>query len=125
VGWIFSDAIPDLPANSGETQMNCRKCGAPIRNVATTGRPRRFCSLACRRAAEVAVRRLDRNLEALEATYLRERFNSSEVKYMSDLRTRSQYVNDLEKAIAEAEGRLKMLLEALEGEMDHKEGGPS
>jgi hypothetical protein len=47
----------------------CVKCGTEL-SVPETGRPPRYCSKGCRRAAEYEIRRLQRHLEDLE---LRER----------------------------------------------------
>ena len=45
--------------------MNCKNCNQPIKQPAK-GRRRRYCSTACRRAIEFAIRRLDRHLHRLE-----------------------------------------------------------
>jgi hypothetical protein len=44
----------------------CRKCGAELPEAAGPGRPRSYCSVGCRRAAELEVRRLQRALENTE-----------------------------------------------------------
>ena len=44
----------------------CLKCGSAIDGLATTGRPKSYCSIACRRSAELEVRRLNSRLEKLE-----------------------------------------------------------
>lgn len=44
----------------------CAKCGAPLDKPSGAGRPRIYCSTACRRLAELAIRRLNRRLEHLE-----------------------------------------------------------
>lgn len=43
----------------------CVMCGRALTQPAT-GRPRRYCSTGCRRAADLEVRRLDRHLDQLE-----------------------------------------------------------
>lgn len=43
----------------------CVECGAALAQPAT-GRPRRFCSAACRRLREVRRRRIERELQRLE-----------------------------------------------------------
>lgn len=45
---------------------NCIKCNAKLPEHEGPGRPKDYCSTACRRAAELEIRRLDRRLEALE-----------------------------------------------------------
>jgi len=44
----------------------CRKCSAPVARGDGPGRPRSYCSVACRRSAERELRRLDRQIEAVE-----------------------------------------------------------
>lgn len=44
----------------------CAKCGSPLAQP-STGRPRRFCSTGCKRAVEYEVRRIQRQLDAVEA----------------------------------------------------------
>lgn len=44
----------------------CVKCGSPIAEAATTGRPKVYCSPACRRSAEHEVRRANVLLGKLE-----------------------------------------------------------
>ena len=48
------------------TPGTCRKCRRALPVSAATGRPRRFCSTGCRRAAEYELRRLQRQLEEVE-----------------------------------------------------------
>lgn len=43
----------------------CVMCGRALTQP-STGRPRRYCSTGCRRAADLEVRRLDRRLDQLE-----------------------------------------------------------
>lgn len=45
--------------------MKCLKCGAVV-DQAQRGRPRSFCSTACRRLAEFELRRVARRIERLE-----------------------------------------------------------
>jgi len=47
----------------------CRKCGTSL-PPPSTGRPRAFCGVGCRRAAEREVRRLDSTIAALEGRQL-------------------------------------------------------
>lgn len=48
------------------TAAVCRKCSAPVERGDGPGRPRVYCSVACRRSAEREIRRLDRQIEAAE-----------------------------------------------------------
>lgn len=47
--------------------MRCAKCGATLRAKAGPGRPRRFCSPVCKRAADYELRRVQRALERIES----------------------------------------------------------
>jgi hypothetical protein len=49
--------------SGGET---CAKCGRPLHDRPATGRPPKFCGVGCRRSAELAVRRIDARIGALE-----------------------------------------------------------
>jgi len=44
----------------------CVKCRCPLPPPAATGRPKTYCSSACRRAAEFEIRRIGRHIEGLE-----------------------------------------------------------
>ncbi len=48
---------------------SCRKCGTPLPEP-SIGRPRTFCGVGCRRAAEREVRRLDNSIAELEGRQL-------------------------------------------------------
>ena len=89
--------------------LKCRKCGTPLAKPAT-GRPPRYCSTGCRRAAEYEIRRLNRHLERLESD--RETLANYRTRYRDLLgRTHRQQVADTVQAIAGAEARLKKLLD--------------
>jgi hypothetical protein len=49
-----------------ESAMKCRKCRISEVEQSAKGRPKEYCSTACRRAAEFEIRRLDRRLGKLE-----------------------------------------------------------
>jgi sugar-specific transcriptional regulator TrmB len=49
-----------------DTDNRCAKCGRELEELADTGRPKRYCGTPCRRAAEYELRRIQRQLEALE-----------------------------------------------------------
>lgn len=46
--------------------VTCRRCGRPVELAEGRGRPKAYCSVGCRRAAEYEARRLQRALEAVE-----------------------------------------------------------
>ena len=79
---------------------SCLKCGEPLQRPAA-GRPPTYCSTTCRRAAESERRRLQRRLQGLEATLA-----AAEAQGRGD---QAQAIW-LRKAIATAEGRLRVLL---------------
>ena len=90
----------------------CVKCGISLTKPAA-GRPPRYCSTACRRAAEHEIRRLNRHLERLETEA--EGLRHSRWKLSDTLgRTHRQQVGDTRRAIAEKETRLRELLEEAE-----------
>lgn len=51
----------------------CLKCGASIEKDAGVGRPKSYCSVACRRAAELEIRRVAARIADLEAQLMRTR----------------------------------------------------
>ena len=46
--------------------MNCQKCGKKLTESDGPGRPKKFCSKACRRAGEYALTRVNRRIGDLE-----------------------------------------------------------
>ncbi|TDI18401.1 MAG: hypothetical protein E2P05_00560 [Acidobacteria bacterium] len=46
--------------------MNCQKCGTQLPESDGAGRPKKFCSKSCRRAAEYEITRIHRLLGDLE-----------------------------------------------------------
>ncbi len=80
----------------------CVKCGAPIEDPASTGRPRIYCTRACQRAAGHEVRRINVLLEKLEtqASHARLGYGSEPAKR----------IKNLEGEIARQEARLRDLL---------------
>lgn len=80
----------------------CLKCGGQIAESATAGRPKRYCSVACRRAAEHEVRRLNALLAKLE-----ERVSNARLGFGF---SSPGSVENLEGEIARQEARLRALL---------------
>lgn len=91
--------------------MNCAKCGAELPEPAATGRPRRYCSVTCRRLAELERLRLTRILERLEQQRVDEEFTSGIDLGDWKGRTRAQRLADTRRAIADIEARLRELIE--------------
>ena len=88
----------------------CPKCGATLPTPAATGRPRRYCSTACRRLGEIERRRLTRILDALEDRRIADQFSTG--CDFADLqgRDRAQRLADILTAILSVENRLRALL---------------
>jgi len=90
------------------TTASCRKCGTSL-PPPSTGRPRAFCGVGCRRAAEREVRRLDNAIGALEGRQLSHResaaFGNGRAEYH---KSKIEY---LRAEIASAEQRLRELLD--------------
>ena len=97
-------------------KLACLKCGGPLPERPATGRPATYCSVACRRAAEFEIRRLNRRLEVLEvkASGLRHGRDSGIRDWQG--RTPQMALADVEEEIAEAEARLRALLAGEETE---------
>jgi hypothetical protein len=81
----------------------CLKCGAPLpkRAAGDVGRSRDYCDAVCRRAVEYELRRLQRRLQGLEDTL------AHVVASGAGDQAQGRH---LRKAIATAEGRLRVLL---------------
>ncbi len=89
------------------TTARCRKCGTDL-PLPSTGRPRAFCGVGCRRAAEREVRRLDNTIAALEGRQLSHQesvaFGNGTAAY------HEAKIAHLQVAIATAEERMRELL---------------
>jgi len=70
------------------TLTRCRKCSAPIEGTGKPGRPRSYCSVGCRRAAEREIRRADRAIEAMEERARWARINNFDAKQYEAERVR-------------------------------------
>lgn len=88
----------------------CLKCGADVGEDAHTGRPRRYCSPACRQTAAYEIQRLVRRLEVLETQYARERLMPGVTGASRSFR--KEVIAGCAAQIAEAEERLRALAEA-------------
>ena len=92
----------------------CIKCNSPITSDAKTGRPASYCSIACRRSAELEIRRLDRQIDELEKDRISEQRNKSSERDFKNAfgQGHAERLAALELALVEAEARLKILLSA-------------
>ena len=87
----------------------CVKCGNPIQSVAAEGRPKKYCSVACRRSAEHEIRRTNALLGKLE-----ERASNARLGYGAPS---DGQIARLEAEIARQENRLRGLLDDESGVM--------
>lgn len=80
----------------------CAKCGIPLpRQDQAPGRPKTFCSAACRRAAALEVRRIDTRLAKLETELMNTRLPGHLILAKPE---------ELAAEIARQEDRLRKLL---------------
>lgn len=91
-------------------QAGCKKCGVPLYKPARGPVPT-YCSVGCRRAAELELRRIQQSLQELEAELSRCRTDVTGLRYWPSLRTGPERIPDLEAAIAQQEARLRVLLD--------------
>lgn len=82
----------------------CLKCGKAIQEQAATGRPKSYCSVGCRRAAEHEIRRINSLLGKLEGDLSNARLGCG---WDTDKTSKK-----LECEIALQESRLRALLDA-------------
>jgi len=87
----------------------CPICGNGLQPVSGAGRPRRYCSAACRRMGEMEVKRIAERLKGLEEREMSTRLASESYPWDDDPR-------QLAKEIERQRTRLRELLERLEGE---------
>jgi len=90
------------------TTAKCRKCIADLPE-SSIGRPRTYCAVGCRRAAEREVRRLDNTIAALEGRQLSHRqsaaFGNGRPEY------HEAKIAHIRAEIATAEARMSVLLD--------------
>lgn len=95
----------------------CRKCGKKL-SKPPTGRPRKWCSVGCRRGVEYEIKRLNRHIGRLEEQREGHRGARRDSIFggVKDFqgRTRAQRWKAIDDGIVAAEKRLAALLEATE-----------
>lgn len=84
----------------------CIKCGAALQEQTGRGRPALYCGRACRRAAELEIRRINNRLSGLEDQLMRARLPGCLVLTP---------IADIEAELGRQETRLRQLLAAGEG----------
>lgn len=101
--------MPEKPTTANT--LTCRVCGAEL-TLPRTGRPPRYCTVICRRAAEYALKRANHHLESLERRRdeLRRRLTTEKL-YVARRRSLEQEVATLEADIDRYQGELRRLLE--------------
>jgi sugar-specific transcriptional regulator TrmB len=57
---------------------NCVICEQPFESTAKTGRPKEYCSVACRRMAEREILRIEKRIDSLEEELMRLRCLSAD-----------------------------------------------
>lgn len=87
---------------------NCIKCKQPIKESKDTGRKRIYCSVACRRSAELEIRRINDRITGLERIAESYRLKT----YVLDIYGKEENVlAELDRQ----ESRLKELLAGMDG----------
>jgi hypothetical protein len=89
----------------------CVKCGQAFQTEAKVGRKASYCSIACRRSAELEITRINRRLFNLEEQVVKEKQHvvTGRDFYGAD---QPQRITKLKNAIAEEEARLRILFAA-------------
>lgn len=87
----------------------CRECGADVPRAHVRGRPPVYCSKTCRRLAEFRIRRVNRQLDALETQLA----YAQHARWYGTAKGRQKWVTELEALVRAAEARLRELLEAV------------
>ncbi len=82
---------------------NCVKCGNPITATKEKGRKKVYCSIACRRSAELEIRRINERLTGLEKIAERLRLGDVMLKMFHTIESIQEEINI-------QENRLKTLL---------------
>ena len=93
--------------------MKCRKCPNIIPETSGPGRPAIYCSLECKRSAELEIRRANTHLAKLEAVLSRMRVQHSSGgnEFFTGFGRPTQAVMEaIEKEIELGESRLRVLL---------------
>jgi hypothetical protein len=106
---------PSMSASATTTRDQCRTCSRKLKRP-STGRPPTYCSLACRRSGEFAVRRIARRLETLEAARSEARIDAA----LGHLTEERAHAADAAYGaeIARLEDRLRQLLETQDDAAD-------
>lgn len=97
------------PNGTKQSARTCIKCGASLPPSAPTGRPATYCSTACRRAAELEIRRLNRHIEKIEERMAHIRIHGRS-SYACYLREPDAAIDALKCECERHESRLRLLL---------------
>jgi hypothetical protein len=88
-------------------KTQCRECGGDVPPAKARGRPGEYCSTACRRLREFRIRRVTRELAGLESLLRQTRHG----RWYGSPAGRTERIGELGRLIADAEQRLRTLLE--------------
>jgi hypothetical protein len=90
----------------------CLMCGAPLPPAKPTGRPARYCSTTCRRAAEYALRRTNAHLQRAEMQRDSIQRSLDCGHYYPSRRAAQREIEVLDAAIARYRAELRQLIGA-------------
>ena len=112
--------MPIPMQSSAQPGRSCTTCNKPLPPAASTGRPARYCSVPCRRAAALAITRVNRRLMKLERALSRERVTAECNSGLLDIhgRDKDARIAGLKAEIQDAERQLLQLLGDQEGRGD-------
>ena len=82
-------------------EKKCRVCGDDLPEAAADprGRPRNYCSKACRRAAEFEIRRVERQIGELEASIVAVRISEYPVMGISVPRVEAEILRQRDRLL--------------------------
>jgi hypothetical protein len=102
--------------NSDATEpCGCAMCGAPLKKRTGRGRPPKFCSTACKRTAELKMRRLNEHIARLELEA--ERCRRTHLPLYDTLgASPEQRAQDIARELGAYEKQLRELFAAMAGD---------
>ncbi len=101
---------------------SCARCGSPVQQP-SSGRPRVYCAVGCRRAVEYELRRLDAAVRYAERQFTLARARRAVARHAEDLQAAQQLVDFWATESDEVKDLLEQLLaQAAPGE--DEEGAP-
>lgn len=99
---------------TSEGPIGCVRCGNAFEQTSGRGRPKRYCSTSCRRAAEFEIKRVNRHLGAAEfrLAHWQERLEQIRrgVGALGTEANAEEQIEFVERRVAELNERLEALL---------------